>query len=68
MSKKSKISSDCVFLQQLAVIIEELSRKALLCTEPEYFRILFLNSSKVLPGSPDVYYRCVSSGHSTNFR
>ena len=29
-----------LFLQKLAVIVEELSRKVLLCTQPEFFRIL----------------------------
>ena len=36
--KKSNISLDSLFLQQLAVIIEELSRKVILGTQQELFR------------------------------
>ena len=37
--EKSNILSDSLFLQQLAVIVEELCRKVLLCTQPEFFRV-----------------------------
>ena len=66
--EKSDISSDNLFLQQLAVIAEELSRKVSLCTQPEFFRFLHVHNSKVLLGSPDVFYRRFSLGYSTNFR
>ena len=36
--------------KQLAVIVEELSRKVLLCTQPEFFRIL-LHKFEVFPDS-----------------
>ena len=53
--KKSNISSDSLFLQQLAVIVEELSSKVLQCTQTEFLRILPVHNAKVLPGSSDVF-------------
>ena len=42
--KKSNISSDSLFLQQLPVIVEELSHKVFLRTQPDFFS----NSSRAL--------------------
>ena len=42
-------------MQQLAVIVEELSRKVLLCTQPEFFRTLLVHNSNVFEGSPKVF-------------
>ena len=58
-TEKSIILWDNLVLQQLALINEELSRKVLQCTGPEFFEVFLCINPKFLR-SPDVFYRCFS--------